>query len=237
MKRIKNFFRILFKWIFRAIVAFFVLSILGVVVFRFVPVPITPLMGIRFVEQIFDEDRDIRFRKDWESLENISRHMVMGSIAAEDQNFMKHSGFDWKAIKSAYESNKKGRKVKGASTISQQTAKNVFLYPSRSYLRKGLEVYFTFLIETIWTKERIMEVYLNVIEMGNGIYGAEAAAQFYFDKPAEKLSKGECALIVATFPNPLKRRPTKVTNYMGNRKAWIMKNMDRMARPDFLKRN
>jgi len=146
-------------------------------------------------------------------------------ICSEDQNFVKHSGFDIKAIEKAFENNKKGKNIKGASTISQQTAKNVFLWPARSWVRKGLEVYFTFLIEAIWSKERILEVYLNSIEMGNGIYGAEAAAKYWFQKPASQLGIQEAAAIAAVLPNPLKYKANPATNYIQSRKAWISKQM------------
>ncbi|HEY8401900.1 MAG TPA: monofunctional biosynthetic peptidoglycan transglycosylase, partial [Cytophagaceae bacterium] len=150
---------------------FFTQSVLLVVVYRFFPPPVTPLMLIRVGEQILD-GKKIKLYKDWEPLENISPKLVQAVVASEDQRFLEHNGFDFKEIKRAIQSNKKkGRKIRGASTISQQVAKNVFLWPSRSWLRKGLEVYFTVLIEVFWTKERIMEVYLNVIEMGNGVYG------------------------------------------------------------------
>lgn len=166
-----------------------------------------------------------KIKKNWTSIGNISPHMVQAVVASEDNRFMEHFGFDLKAIEKARKLNKKGRKLRGASTISQQTAKNVFLWPQRSYLRKGLEVYFTLLIEVFWSKERIMEVYLNVIEMGNGIYGAEKASEIYFKKPCDKLSKQQAALIAATIPNPRKWRPDKPTNYILKRQAWILRNM------------
>lgn len=139
---------------------------------------------------------------------------------------MEHSGFDFEAIEKAFEKNKKRKRIKGGSTISQQTAKNVFLWPQRSYVRKGFEVYFTFLIEVFWSKERILEVYLNSIEMGTGIYGAEAAAQHWFRKPAAKLSRYEAASIAAILPNPRKYRATRSSGYIENRKNWIMRQMN-----------
>jgi monofunctional biosynthetic peptidoglycan transglycosylase len=176
------------------------------------------------------EMEDGRIEKDWKSLDEISKQMPLAVIAAEDQKFDEHFGFDLEAIEKAVEYNEKhkGKKLKGASTISQQTAKNVFLWQGRSWFRKGLEVYFTFLIELLWSKERIMEVYLNVIEMGPGIYGTEAAAQYYFKKPASKLSASEAALIAAILPNPLKWSASKPTPYIQRKKVWIMRNMKRM---------
>ena len=177
---------------------FIIVSIGLVLLFKWVPVPITPLMVIRY----FEKDSPKILKHDWEPIENISKNLQLAVICSEDQNFLKHNGFDIKAIEKAYENNKKGKRIKGGSTISQQTAKNVFLWPQRSWFRKGLETYFTFLIELFWSKERIMEVYLNTIEMGNGIYGAEAAAQHWFKKPASKLSKVEASAIAAILPNP-----------------------------------
>ncbi|PKG53585.1 MULTISPECIES: monofunctional biosynthetic peptidoglycan transglycosylase [Olleya] len=213
-----NIFRFIAK-----ILVWFVIITVGIVVFyKWVPVPITPLMVIRY----FEKDSPKLLNHDWEPIENISKNLQLAVICSEDQSFLKHTGFDLNAIEKAYENNKKGKRVKGGSTISQQTAKNVFLWPQRSWLRKGLEVYFTFLIETIWDKERIMEVYLNSIEMGNGIYGAESAAQYWFKKPASKLSKLEASAIAAILPNPRKYKANPVTNYIASRKSWIMTQMN-----------
>ena len=213
-----NIFRFIAK-----ILVWFVIITVGIVVFyKWVPVPITPLMVIRY----FEKDSPKLLNHDWEPIENISKNLQLAVICSEDQSFLKHTGFDLNAIEKAYENNKKGKRVKGGSTISQQTAKNVFLWPQRSWLRKGLEVYFTFLIETIWDKERIMEVYLNSIEMGNGIYGAESAAQYWFKKPASKLSKLEASAIAAILPNPRKYKANPVTNFIASRKSWIMTQMN-----------
>lgn len=201
---------------------FIIVSIGLVLLFKWVPVPITPLMVIRY----FEKDSPKILKHDWEPIENISKNLQLAVICSEDQNFLKHNGFDIKAIEKAYENNKKGKRIKGGSTISQQTAKNVFLWPQRSWFRKGLETYFTFLIELFWSKERIMEVYLNTIEMGNGIYGAEAAAQHWFKKPASKLSKVEASAIAAILPNPRKYKANPVTNYIASRKNWIMRQMN-----------
>lgn len=171
--------------------------------------------------------------KEWVGLDKISPLVALAVITSEDQKFEEHAGFDFEAIEKAqkYNERKKGKKVKGASTISQQTAKNVFLWPTRSYIRKGFEVYFTFLIEVIWSKERIMEVYLNVIEMGNGIYGIEAASQYYFHKPALKINSSEAALIAACLPNPLKWSPAKPTAYILKKQRWILRHMNWMEKP------
>ena len=217
--------RFIFRLVFKIVLWFFILSIGFTILYRFLPVPITPLMVIRLWEQAFDEKKEMRLYKDWVSISKISKNVPQAVIAAEDQKFMEHNGFDIEAMKKAWENNQKGKRVKGGSTITQQTAKNVFLSPSRNLIRKGLEAYFTFLMELIWSKERIMEVYLNVIEMGEGIYGIEAAAQTYFKKPASKLSRQEAALIAAVLPNPRRWSPARPTAYISGRQAWILRQM------------
>lgn len=154
--------------------------------------------------------------------------MIQAVVAAEDNRFLEHWGIDVEAIEKAVEHNKRHRRKHGASTITQQTAKNVFLWPARTYTRKALEFYFTTMIELTWSKKRIMEVYLNVIEMGDGIYGAEAAAQKYFHKPASKLTRGEAALIAAALPNPRKRNPAAPSDYLWRRQARILDLMNKI---------
>lgn len=163
--------------------------------------------------------------------------MIQAVVASEDNRFRDHHGFDMQAIKKAADYNKKHRRKRGASTISQQVAKNVFLWPARTWIRKGFEVYFTFLIETIWSKKRIMVVYLNVIETGNGIYGVEAASRKYFNKPALKLTRGESALIAACLPNPRKRNPARPTPYLLRRQAKIMDLMRKIGPLEFGKKS
>lgn len=203
---------------------FFIISILSVIFFRWIPIPVTPLMLIRCVEQKLD-GKEMKLNKDWVSIEEISPNLQLAVVCSEDQNFIRHNGFDFKAIEKAMDYNETHKKTRGASTISQQTAKNVFLWPGRSYIRKGLEVYFTFLIEVIWSKERIMEVYLNVIEMGDGIYGAQAASKKFFKKDAKYLSKSEAAVIAAVLPNPRKFNAGRPSAYIDKRKFWIMNQM------------
>lgn len=218
--------RRIFRILWKTIVGFFALSILSVLFFRFVPVPITPLMVIRSVGQVFS-DQEFRLKHDWVSIDEISKNLPLAVVCSEDQNFLNHSGFDMKAIEQSIEASKRGNKrLRGASTISQQTAKNVFLWPGRSWVRKGLEVYFTVLIELVWSKERIMEVYLNSIEMGNGIYGAEAAARFYFKTSAENLSKTQAAAIAAVLPNPRKYSANPPGPYVQSRIGWIVGQMN-----------
>ncbi|MDD3721420.1 MAG: monofunctional biosynthetic peptidoglycan transglycosylase [Lutibacter sp.] len=221
----KGFFKKLFKWIFKAFIGFLILSVFSVIVFRWIPVPFTPLMLIRNMEQ-WGKGEKAPFEHDWVSMDKISQNLAKAVIVSEDQKFMEHFGFDVEAIEKAYEKNKKGKRIKGASTITQQTAKNVFLWPQRTYIRKGFEVYFTFLIEVFWSKKRILEVYLNSIEMGKGVYGAEAAAQHWFRKPAAKLSSYEAASIAAILPNPRRFRASRSSGYIENRKNWILRQMN-----------
>lgn len=214
------------KLILKVILWFFITSIASVIVFRFIPVPITPLMLIRCAEQAVS-GKEIRFKKEWKSLDEMGDKMPRAVITSEDQRFEEHFGFDFEAIEKAQEYNErhKGKKVRGASTISQQTAKNLFLWPSRTWVRKGFEVYFTFLIELFWSKERILEVYLNIIETGDGVYGAEAAAQTFFKKTSGRLTSMEAALIAAVLPNPRKWSPAKPSNYIRRRAAAINRMM------------
>lgn len=196
--------------------------------------PVTPLMVIRCAEQLIN-GKKLTLKKDWVPIEDISKQLPLAVVSSEDNEFLNHYGLDFEAIKKAKELNKKSKKLRGASTISQQTAKNVFLWPKRSWIRKGLEVYFTGLIEVFWGKRRIMEVYLNVIEMGNGIYGAEMASQMYFRKPASKLSRPEAALLATILPNPRKWNPSKPTNYMLRKQKWIIWNMNNVDQVNFVK--
>ena len=223
---LKTITKFTLKVIKYSVVIFIISSLFFTILYRFINPPVTPLMIIRFCEQLFDKDRKVCFKRNYVSFDTMSKHLPNAAIASEDNLFMKHSGFDFAEIKKAREEAKKGGRKRGASTISQQCAKNVFLYPKHSWIRKGLEVYFTFLIETFWNKERIMEVYLNVIEYGDGIYGAEAAAQYYFHKPAKNMSKHEAALMVACFPNPLRWNPANPTQYINKRASQISYLMD-----------
>jgi len=222
----------IYRFLWKTVVVFFVMSIGFVLLFRFVPVYVTPLMLIRSVEQI-SEGKSHQLEHRWVSIDKISRNLSLAVICSEDQNFLKHFGFDVKAIEHSVKTslnskNSKNRtkRLRGASTISQQTAKNVFLWPDRSWVRKGLEVYFTFLIEIVWSKERILEVYLNSIEMGNGIYGAEAASRHYYNKSAKDLSKRQAAAIAAILPNPREYRANPPNPYINSRINWIIGQMN-----------
>ena len=218
------------KWI---VVAFFASTILSVVALRVLPVVVTPLMLIRCYEQV-KAGEELKLSHDWEPLSNISKDLPIAVMASEDAKFLDHHGFDYQAIEHAAKRNREHpeKRKLGASTISQQTAKNVFLWPGRSWVRKGFEVYFTALIELMWPKERIMEVYLNSIEMGNGIYGAQAVAEEHFNTDAKDLTKAQCALIAATLPNPRKFSSKNPSAYMLKRQKRILREMkyvERMA--------
>lgn len=217
LKKIGKFLR----WTF---ILFFGSTILAVVAFRWLPVPCSPLMFIRLVQQV-KEGRQLKMVHRWVPLDSISPSLPQAVWACEDQNFLKHNGFDFEQIKAAYEEAQKGGRERGASTISQQTAKNVFLWPAHSWVRKGLETYFTVLIEVFWSKQRIMEVYLNTIEMGDGIYGAEAVAHEHFGCPAAQLSKQQCALIAVSLPNPRKMNSGNPSRYMLRRQTWALRQM------------
>ena len=224
------------KFIFVKVpLALFLLSLLAVTVLKWVPVYVTPLMIMRAVE--FRHDDDFKTTRKWCRLEDISPEMMKAVITSEDNLFCKHHGFDMKAIKEAREENKEGKRLRGGSTISQQTAKNVFTFHKRTLWRKGVEGYFTVLIELIWGKERIMEVYLNVIETGKGVYGVQAAAQKYFHKDAAELSRKEASAIAVCLPSPLKRNPGKPSSYVASRTATISKRIPNIHYPEWIEDN
>lgn len=215
------------KFILKIIIALISFSVLLTLAYRWINPPVTLTMLSRTIKD------GEPIKKDWVPIEDISPYMVQAAVAAEDNLFLVHNGFDVEAIKRAINHNEKSRRIRGGSTISQQTAKNVFLTQSRTWVRKGLEVYYTFLIEQLWPKERIMEVYLNVIEMGHGIYGAEAASQAYFHKSAKKLTMRQAALITAIYPNPRKRDPANPSSYVSGRASTIEAIMYRVGPVNF----
>ena len=204
-------------------------SILLVLLFRYVPVYTSPLMFIRAYEQVSRGER-IRWHHQWVPLDSISPDLPLAVMSCEDQNFLNHNGFDWEAIQKVMEEREEGERFRGGSTISQQTAKNVFLFPTAArgklaWFRKGVETYFTVLMEFMWSKQRIMEVYLNTIEMGDGIYGAQAVAQEHFGCDAKHLTRNQCAMIAVSLPNPLRMNSASPSNYMYKRQSWCLKQM------------
>jgi monofunctional glycosyltransferase len=227
----KPFIRKFWLFLKYLIIVFFIFSVSGILVYRFFPVPFTPLMIQRIIEQKV-AGKTVRLKHKWVPIDKISSNMILAAVAAEDNNFTSHHGFDYEAIEKAQKFNKKGKRLRGASTISQQTCKNVYLWLGRNYVRKGMEVYFTGLAEVFWGKKRIMEVYLNSIEMGDGIFGIEAASQFYFRKPAGKLTRAEAAIIAAAFPNPRKRNPASPGSYLVRRQQLILSLMNKIGKVD-----
>lgn len=226
LRRVRNFLR----W---AVCLFFLSSVLAVLVYRWVPVPLTPLMVIRCCQQMSRGEK-IRLRHHWVSLDRgMPPDLALAVVASEDQRFMKHNGFDMDAISKAWDERQRGERRRGASTISQQTAKNVFLWPGGGWVRKGLEAYFTMLIELMWDKHRIMEVYLNSIEMGDGIYGGDAVAWQNFGCAATELTRANCALIAATLPNPLRFSSRSPSGYMLRRQSQIMQQMRNLGSIDW----
>ena len=227
----KGLIRIL-RWIRNILLALFVLSLFFVLLYKFVPVHYTPLMLIRSIEQ-YEKDKKISIAHQWLPLSEISPHLVQAVVASEDNLFLVHSGFNFEQIEIEGDEAAKSLRLRGASTISQQTAKIVFLSPTRSLFWKGLEAYFTVLIEFVWGKERIMEVYLNSIEMGDGIFGAQAVAKAHFHKTADKLTVPEAALIAASLPNPRAFNSANPSAYLLKRQAQITSLMTKIMPIDF----
>lgn len=225
----RGFFR---RWFKRLVIAgisvFLILPLLYLAIFRFVPVPMTSFMAWASIDAVLDKKTFV-LRHDWMPLNKISSRLQRAVIASEDQNFLDHYGIDMDAMEKAFVHNQRSSRVRGASTISQQTCKNLFLWSGRSYVRKGLEAWLTLLMETMWSKQRILEVYLNSAEFGRGIYGAEAAAQFYFRKPAARLSAREAALLAAVLPAPRRRNPAQPSAYVQLRASWIEAQMVRLG--------
>lgn len=225
MRKLWNIIRKVALW-------FFAITFIWVLLLRFVNPPITYLMIQRGFERQA-EGKEWKIEKSWLDIEDLSNNLKRAALAGEDASFLNHWGFDFKAMEKAFEKNQKGKKIRGGSTISQQTAKNVFLWPGRSYIRKAFEAYFTILIELLWGKERILEVYLNVIEMGDGIYGAEAATQKYFGKSAHSMTKSQAALIIAVLPNPLRWNPSRPTRFVYYKQGLILRNMKNLEKLPF----
>jgi monofunctional biosynthetic peptidoglycan transglycosylase len=209
-------------------------SVLAVVLLRWINPPFTAFMAETQAAAWASRDPNYEFRHSWVDLNRISPNLPLAVVASEDQKFPEHWGFDVEAIEKAYALNQHNHKVRGASTISQQVAKNLFLWSGRSYFRKGLEAYFTVLIESVWPKRRILEIYLNVAEFGYGTYGAEAAAQRFFHKPATRLTRGDAAVLAAVLPDPERFSAIAPSRYVQQRREWILGQMQALGGPEML---
>src|SRR5687767_6384251 len=227
--------RFLFRWISFAVLAFLVLSVAPVLLMRWVDPFTSAFMLQARVEAFTSGERGYRTQYRWVDWDKISPHAAMAVIAAEDQRFPVHWGFDLKSIRDAVEDGNRGKRLRGASTISQQVAKNLFLWSGRSYVRKGLEAWFTVLIETLWPKQRILEVYLNIAEFGHGVYGIEAASRKFIGRSAARLSRTEAALLAAVLPNPVRLRADRPSRYVRSRRDWILGQMSGLGGPAYLK--
>jgi len=222
-------------WLWKLPLLLLALSVLQVLALRFIDPPFTAFMAARQFEAWGTGDWNFRVAYDWRDLDAIAPSLPVSLVAAEDQNFANHDGFDFKAIDKARENNARGRKVRGASTISQQLAKNLFLWSGRSWVRKGIEAWYTVLIETLWPKSRIIEVYANVAEFGDGIYGAQAAARSFWRTDAARLSPAESARLAAVLPNPRHYNAARPGPYVQRRAQWIERNVRRIGGTGYLK--
>jgi monofunctional glycosyltransferase len=222
-------------WTAKATLVLVLGSILATVLLRWIPPLFSALMVQRHLAAFVHAER-YGAQYEWVGWKKIAPSAPLAVIASEDQHFAEHHGFDVDSIETALNEHEKGRRLRGASTISQQVAKNLFLWPGRSFVRKGLEAYFTVLLETFWPKRRILEVYLNIAEMGDGVFGIEAASQRYFHKPASRLTAEEAAAIAAVLPNPHRMHPDRPSAFVDERRAWILRQMDQLGGVEYVRR-
>ncbi|EGT5660383.1 monofunctional biosynthetic peptidoglycan transglycosylase [Cronobacter dublinensis subsp. dublinensis] len=222
------------RLVLRAVLAVVGVWLGGILLFSFMPVPFSAVMVERQFSAWFSGDFSYVAHSDWVSMDEISPWMGLAVIAAEDQKFPEHWGFDMAAIQKAVSHNERSNRIRGASTLSQQTAKNLFLWDGRSWLRKGLEAGLTLGIETVWSKRRILTVYLNIAEFGEGVFGVEEASQRYFNKPARRLTASEAALLAAVLPNPLRFKATAPSGYVRARQQWILRQMRQLGGESFM---
>jgi monofunctional biosynthetic peptidoglycan transglycosylase len=232
--RSNNLFRRILATLFKCALAAVLLSLALVLTLRFVAPPFSALMIERRLGSGRGEE-PYSAHYDWVSFDRIAPVMALAVIASEDQNFLRHYGFDWRAIQKAADANERGGRVHGASTLTQQTAKNLFLWPGRDWVRKGAEAFFTVLLETCWTKRRILETYLNIVEFGDGIFGVESAAQRFFHKPAVRLSADEAAILAAVLPDPHRLKVSAPSAYVRERQQWILQEMNQIGGPGLVK--
>ncbi len=226
--------RRLARWLLLAAAAWFVGSVLLVLLLRFVPPPLSAVMAADWLDAKVSGDHDFVLRHRWTPWQRVSAALPIALVAAEDQRFPLHHGFDFEAIQRAIEEADDGERLRGASTISQQVAKNLFLWSGRSFVRKGLEAYFTVLLETLWPKRRILEVYLNIAEFGHGIYGAAAASEQFFHTTPERLDARQSALLAAVLPNPARFRVDRPSPYVLRRAAWIQRQANQLGGAAYL---
>ncbi len=224
----------IFKWILKFAIIFFVLSVLLVFAMRWINPITSSIMIQRQIKTIFTGQFEfVKYR--WVSIDDVSNYVPIAIVAAEDQNFPNHFGFDFKQIEKALKQNKRGKRIRGASTISQQVAKNLFLWEGKSFVRKGIEAYFTILIELLWDKKRILEVHMNIAELGENIFGVGIASLAYFNKPPSKLTISQAALLAAVLPNPIKYSVAKPSGYVRGRQNWIIRQINSLGGPEYLK--
>ena len=223
------------KFILKFFVAFFFISAFIILILKWINPPTTSIMIQRKISALFESKKRPVILNEWVDYSSISKYMALAVVASEDQNFPNHFGFDVEQIEKAIRKSQRGGRLRGASTITQQVAKNLFLWEGKSFIRKGIEAYFTVLIELLWSKQRILEVYLNVAEMGDMIFGIKAASEIYFHKPPSKISAEQAALIAATLPNPIRYSAIHPSGYVIRRKFWIMSQMSSLGGVSYLK--
>lgn len=238
MKSVRRGLSRLWYWVKRGVIVIIALWLAGILIFAFLPVPFSMVMVERQLSAWLTGNFSYVAHSDWVPMDEISPYMALAVMAAEDQKFPEHWGFDVDAIESALSHNQRNQhRIRGASTLSQQTAKNLFLWDGRSWVRKGLEVGLTAGIELVWTKRRILTVYLNIAEFGEGIFGVEAAAKHFFHKPASKLSASEAAILAAVLPNPLRFKANAPSGYVISRQQWILRQMRQLGGKEFIQAN
>lgn len=235
MAKFKKIFESVVSLLRKAIIIALIASIVPVVLMRWIPPVTSAVMVSKSIASLWSDKKGYKTRYKWTSWDRISPHAGIAVVAAEDQMFPEHFGFDLESISDALEKHSRGKRLRGASTISQQVAKNLFLWSGRSFIRKGFEAYFTLLIEATWPKQRILEVYLNIAEFGKGIFGVGAASETFFKKPPLKLSSSEAALLAAVLPNPLRLHADRPTWYVYSRREWILDQMAQLGGAAYLK--
>ena len=235
MSKLNKFSKTVGSLLRKAVIIALIATILPVVLLRWIPPVTSAVMISKSISSLWSDKKGYKTRYKWTPWEKISQHAGIAVVAAEDQMLPEHFGFDLESISDALEKHSRGKRLRGASTISQQVAKNLFLWSGRSFIRKGLEAYFTLLIEAAWPKQRILEVYLNIAEFGRGIFGVGAASEVFFKKPPSKLTPSEAALLAAVLPNPIRLRADRPTKYVYGRRDWILDQMAQLGGAVYLK--